>query len=644
MRREKRERRASQGRENLLRQGKLSLLTSHPLPLLLLLLLLAASATLIALFAWPQPATAAVSGTVTDADGPVAGALVRVQTTGNHTYTAQDGGFTIEGLSTAESVTLVAWAEGYIFGWTEARGGDLDVSIALHPHNRVDHAVYDWEPSANCGECHPSYAEWQRDAHSQSAVNVRFLTMYNGTDVDGNRSRNSNYDTGLPRTRDPDDPYFGPGFKVDFPKRDGNCAACHTPMASKLDADNSCGWNGCHMQETSDASDELPDGVSPNAAVGVAAEGIACDFCHKIGAVKFHTDTLLPDPEMPGILSLTLYRPKSGEDLLMGTVDDVARPMDSFNRLHGESAFCAACHYGVNDTTIIYNSYGEWLESPYNDPDNGATCQNCHMPTAPRLTSRMETIVQTAAWLENASGRALPARLGELAQRAQRSYFVYPEKGGLYRELDQIHLHRMPGATDELFLRAAIALDVSAEMDGADLLVNARVTNTGAGHHFPTGSPLRHLLLIVRATDDDGNPLPLLQGDVLPDWAGDAAGEAGQGFAKILRDTLTGEVPSFSHWRMVELVEDTRIPALATRSSSYRFVVAGGGDSPAEIRPTVDVQLIYRRAFRQLQAWKGWDDPDILLASETIPMQTGTSAPPPAQSRKFSQWSATAVR
>ena len=599
---------------------------TRPLYLILLLLFVVIIGSVVAVFAWPQPATAAVSGTVTNVEGPVAGALVRVQTTGNHTYTAQDGGFTIEGISTAESVTLVAWADGYIFGWTEARGGDLDVSIALHPHNRVDNSIYEWEPSANCGECHPSFAHWQRDAHSQSAVNGRFLNMYNGTDVEGNRSRNSNYDTGLPRTRNPDDPYFGPGFKVDFPKRDGNCAACHTPMASTLDADNTCGWNGCHMQQTSDASDELPDGVSPNEAVGVAAEGISCDFCHKIGAVNFYTGTVLPDPAMPGILSLTLYRPKSGEDLLMGTVDDVARPKDSFNQLHAESAFCAACHYGVNDKTEIYNSYGEWLDSPYSDTENGETCQDCHMPAAPRLTSRLESLVQTAAWLENVSGRTLPAGLGKLAERAQRSYFVYPENGGLYRELDQIHLHLMPGSTAELFLRSAIALDVTAEIDGADLLVNAQVTNTGAGHHFPTGSPLRQVLLIVRATDGGGNALSLVEGGLLPEWAGNAAGEAGQGFVKILRDTLTGEEPTFSHWRMVELVEDTRIPALATSSSSYRFAAADGSESQANARLTVEVQLVYRRAFQQLQQWKGWHDPDILLATKTIQIDAASLA------------------
>jgi hypothetical protein len=590
---------------------------ARPLILLSLLLLLFSFGTVVAVFAWPQPATASVSGTVTDTDGPVAGALVRVQTTANHTYTADDGGFTIDGLPTEESVTLVAWAEGYIFGWTEAHGGDDDVSIALHPHNRVDNSVYDWEPSANCGDCHPSFAEWERDAHSQSAVNTRFLTMYNGTDVEGNRSRNSNYYTGLPRTRDPDDPYYGPGFKLDFPKRDGNCAACHTPMASKLDADNSCGWNGCHMQETSDASDELPAGVSPNEAVGVAAEGISCDFCHKIGAVNFYTDTVLPDPAMPGILSLTLYRPKTGEDLLMGTVDDVARPKDSFNQLHGESAFCSACHYGVNDTTEIYNSYGEWLDSPYSSPDSGQTCQDCHMPVAPRLTSSMETVVQTAAWLENASGRALPAGLGKLASRAQRSYFVFPEKGGLFRELEQIHLHQMPGSTDEQFLKSAIALEVRAEIEGAELVVNTQVSNTGAGHHYPTGSPLRQVLLVVRATDGSGNELLLTEGGKLPDWAGDVAGEAGEGFAKILRDTLTGEEPTFSHWRLVELVEDTRIPAQTARSSTFRFA-AEGEEVQAGQSLNVEVQLIYRRAFQQLQEWKGWTDPDIILASEQI--------------------------
>ena len=229
------------------------------------------------------------------------------------------------------------------------------------------------------------------------------------------------------------------------------------------------------------------------------------------------------------------------------------------------------------------------------------------MPAAPRLTSRMETLVQTAAWLERASGRTLPSGLGKLAERSQRSYFVFPEKGGLYRELDQIHQHQMPGSTDEQFLKGAIALDVTAEIEGPELVVNTQVRNTGAGHHYPTGSPLRQVLLVVRATDSSGNELLLIEGGELPEWAGDVAGEAGQGFARILRDTLTGEEPTFSHWRMVELVEDTRIPAQSTSSSSYVFAISEEADTQAGTAIRIEVQLIYRRAFPTAAGVEGLD-------------------------------------
>ena len=99
---------------------------ARPIAFLLLLLVPLCFGTVVAVFAWPQPATASINGIVTDTHGPVAGALVRVQTTANHTYTDEDGAFTIEGVPIAESVTLVAWAEGYIFGWTEASGGEED--------------------------------------------------------------------------------------------------------------------------------------------------------------------------------------------------------------------------------------------------------------------------------------------------------------------------------------------------------------------------------------------------------------------------------------------------------------------------------------------------------------------------------------
>ena len=38
----------------------------------------------------------------------------------------------------------------------------------------------------------------------------------------------------------------------------------------------------------------------------------------------------------------------------------------------------------VRGGTLIYNSYGEWLDSPYSDPKTGKTCQECHMPMSDR--------------------------------------------------------------------------------------------------------------------------------------------------------------------------------------------------------------------------------------------------------------------
>jgi len=56
------------------------------------------------------------------------------------------------------------------------------------------------------------------DAHGRSAVNPRFLSMYNGTDVHGNQSPLTRFgysrDYGrFPLPPDLSQPYFGPGCK-----------------------------------------------------------------------------------------------------------------------------------------------------------------------------------------------------------------------------------------------------------------------------------------------------------------------------------------------------------------------------------------------------------------------------------------------
>jgi hypothetical protein len=142
--------------------------------------------------------------------------------------------------------------------------------------------------------------------------------------------------------------------------------------------------------------------------------------------------------------------------------------------------------------------------------------------------------------------------------------------------------------------------------------VTVDVTNDQTGHDVPTDSPLRHLILLVEATDAAGEKLVWRSGRLLPEWAGEYRGETGRIFAKILRDDLTGEMPTGAIWRPVTVASDTRIPAKATRRNSFSFT------PPADGLSNIRVRLIYRRAWPDLSKWKGWNDPDVLMEETTL--------------------------
>ena len=190
-------------------------------------------------------------------------------------------------------------------------------------------------------------------------------------------------------------------------------------------------------------------------------------------------------------------------------------------------------------------------------------------------------------------------------------FFAYPEQGGL-QPRHPIHSHLMPGARDEELLQNSVTMTATAQLQGDQVHVEVSITNDKTGHHVPTGVPLRHMLLVVRAIDADGSPLLLHEGPVLPEWAGDYAGQAGRYYAKVLEDEWTGETPTGAYWRDIRLVEDTRLAAFATDTSQYAF------SAPVEGTITVDARLVFRRAFQELMEQKGWDDPDILMEDETI--------------------------
>ncbi|MCJ7678662.1 MAG: carboxypeptidase-like regulatory domain-containing protein, partial [Anaerolineales bacterium] len=293
-----------------------------------------------------------IRGTVVDARGaPMPSATVRAQATANSTRTDEAGRFLLAGLEAGVPVTISAWSQGYYCAKaievTPPAGG---VTLVLRTIQTTDNTAYDWVPPVgenSCYSCKPGVTQvWlDSDAHGKSASNPRFLSMYSGTDVDGNRSPLTRYgyirDYGrIPLLPDPSQPYFGPGYKLDFPQTAGNCAACHLPGPA-VDA---------------------PYGVDPTTVSGVDALGIHCDFCHKIADVSLDLASGLPYPNMPGVLSMDIRRPFPGDperyQLFFGTFDDDNVPLeDTYLPLIKKSQWCAACHQFSFWGTPIYQSF-----------------------------------------------------------------------------------------------------------------------------------------------------------------------------------------------------------------------------------------------------------------------------------------------
>jgi hypothetical protein len=525
-----------------------------------------------------------ITGFVYDADGPVAGATVRLQATSNATLTDGGGRFTLTGLSEGITVTVSAWKQTYYCAKVEGIVPPASgITLTLRHYQTNDNPAYEWIPPTganSCASCKAGVTQvWlENDAHAGSATNPRFLTMYNGTDVYGNRSPLTRYGSSrdygrFPLRPDLTQPYYGPGYKLDFPDTAGNCAACHTPGAA-VDA---------------------PYNTAPNTVSGTNLFGVHCDFCHKIADVKLNPATGLPFPNMPGVLSMDVRRPfpedKERYQLFFGTFDDDNVPQeDTYLPLIKESQFCAPCHFGVFWDTVVYNSFGEWLESPYSDPNfTGArTCQECHMPAPTILNGEPMTNVA-------------------------------PGKGGIERNPLTIPAHTFPGAKNEVLLQNAVTMTATARLEGDTVVVQVDITNDKTGHDVPSDSPLRHLILLVQATDAEGHPLGQLDGPTVPEWGGVGdpgkgyyAGLPGKAFAKVLEELWTGVAPTGAYWNPTRVLSDNRLAAFATDTSAYTFA------APAQGEAVVEVTLLFRRAFKALMDQKGWDTPDVVMERQRL--------------------------
>jgi hypothetical protein len=188
----------------------------------------------------------------------------------------------------------------------------------------------------------------------------------------------------------------------------------------------------------------------------------------------------------------------------------------------------------------------------------------------------------------------------------------YPGQRGIKRDPEVIYTHNFPGVDPDL-LKNTVELKLKAWREGELLYVQVDITNTEAGHHVPTDHPMRQMILIVTALDAQGQALPFLNGPSVPEWGADYRGQPGKGFAKVLEDLETGESPTIAYWRPVRIKSDTRIPAKATDTSSYEFLIPDNAE-----KAHVKAKLVFRRAFKSLMEETGWEIEDILMEEGTI--------------------------
>jgi hypothetical protein len=244
----------------------------------------------------------------------------------------------------------------------------------------------------------------------------------------------------------------------------------------------------------------------------VSWEGVTCDFCHSIREVTF-------DERNPKAV-LNFGAVKTGP--LSDAVSKVHET--AYSAVHTSSALCATCHEYKNAAGFpVLTTYSEWKASKY--WKEGKQCQFCHM-------SKVEGDV--------------------VDPHVQRSTGA------------KINLHQMPGSHSLEQLTKAIKAQLNTSREGSQLRVTVDVENQTAGHYFPTGSPLRQLVMELRADSAGGQHFT--EQRIYARTVADQHGTV------LMRE-------HFAFLRAAKLVSDTRLAPGEKRSETFLFPIPKGSQT-----------------------------------------------------------------
>src|SRR5207253_1053996 len=123
------------------------------------------------------------SGVVLGPDGPVADAVVRLQTTAIATRSDPSGHFRLP----RGAGRVTAWKPGHFIAGRPVVAAPLE--LHLNPLPTADNEEYAWVDPApdptrpgNCGNCHADvYREWAVGGHARAADGRHFRGLYDGS-------------------------------------------------------------------------------------------------------------------------------------------------------------------------------------------------------------------------------------------------------------------------------------------------------------------------------------------------------------------------------------------------------------------------------------------------------------------------------
>lgn len=240
----------------------------------------------------------------------------------------------------------------------------------------------------------------------------------------------------------------------------------------------------------------------------VSWEGVTCDYCHSMRSVSVEGT----NPRATLQYSLT----KSGPLKEAFPVGHEA----VFSEVHTTSQVCAPCHEYRNALGLqVMGTYSEWQHSKY--AQENVQCQSCHM-------GRVEGDVVDPRVRRSGAG---------------------------------VNLHEMPGGHSLEQLNKAVRMSLSAKRAGDRMEISVVLQNVGAGHHVPTGSPMRQLILQLDADAYRGDDL-----------------HETRVYRQVIADA-DGKVVDHEHLaflRGAKVVSDTRLAPGEERTENFSLPLAAG--------------------------------------------------------------------